>query len=72
MKKVKKFASDLSDLIEKSKLNDEGIAYILSHALVSVSAGQNPEEGLNRMFELISIAAGEQGYRFKLENHTIH
>jgi hypothetical protein len=71
-KTVQKFSRQLSELIEESKLNDEGIVYILAHALIGMSAGQNPEEGLNRMFQVISIAAGEQGYRFKLENHTLH
>lgn len=74
MKKLKKFATQLSDLIEDTKIEDQLVVYCLAHAIVSLSAGmeEDAELGLNKMFELISVAAGEQGYKFKLENHTVH
>lgn len=70
---MKKLAKKISKAIEGSKVEDDAIIYVLAHAMVAVSAGNpEPEQGLNRMFELISVAAAEQGYRFKLENHTVH
>lgn len=77
-KRANKFGMALRDLIidHGGKLPPDVVQYILSTELIAYSVAERPPaEGLNEMFEVITIAAGDQGFRLLFSDpgpHTVH
>lgn len=75
-KKAEKFNQKLIELLSKQVLDPKIVMYVIMSEMVAYSVAQaaNASEGLNDLFEIVSIAAGEQGYKlmFTDENTTLH
>jgi len=73
-KKANKFGKQLVDLLTaQGKLPAEVITYVMATEMIHMMVGdEHPSIGLNELFNIMRVAAMDQGYRIEFHAPTLH